>query len=221
MYNCSQPLWTLIFCCAYIQTAKKPCFSSYFEWFLLKFLQNQSKFLEIDFCLNFFIIQSEESAWGRSKKRPQANSAVLSTFDADFTAQSTNSPRKRAWKTSQLPEFSIYQDEISTTNANKYFSQDGPAPIEFGLKLGKICLNISVEIPFRSEFRSISAVSDPKKRSRQPLASISSIALNGTQKAPKIPRNWLEKQPNDHTSMLFSSIWAILSVIICFLTNWK
>ena len=139
--------------------------------------------------MNLFNIQGDESVCRRSKKRPRANSAVLSAFDADFAVQSTNSPRKRTRKTSQLPRFSIYQDETFTANTNEYSSQDEPAPVEFGSRLDKICLNISVEISFRSEFRFILAVSDPKKRSRQPLASISSIALNSTQKAPKIPQN--------------------------------
>ncbi len=153
--------------------------------------------------MNFFNIQLEKSVRGRSNKRPRANSSILSSFDPDFVEKSTNSPRKRTRKAAQLPQFSIYQDETSTANSDEYSGQDDPTPVEIGPKLGKICPNISVEIPFRSEFRSISAMSGPKKRPRQPLASISSIALNGAQKAPKIPRNWLEKQPNDHTSTFF------------------
>ena len=133
---------------------------------MFKIVQNRPKSSKIEFCLNFFIIQSEESAWERSKKRPRANSAILSAFDADFNVQSTNSPRKRTRKASQLPRFSIYQDETSIADTDKYSGQHEPTPVEIGLTLGKICLNISVKIPFRSEFRPISAISGPKKRSR-------------------------------------------------------
>ena len=69
--------------------------------------------------------------------------------------------------------------------------------------MNRICPYISVEIPFRPEFHSISAISRLKNSSQPPLASIGSIALNRTQKAPKIPQNWIEKQPNDHTSTFF------------------
>jgi hypothetical protein len=112
-------------------------------------------------------------------------------------------PHKKTRKTSQLPQFRVYQDKISTADADKYSGQNEPTLVEIKPKLDKICPNISVEIPFRSEFRLISAISGPKKRSRQPLASLSSLALNGAQKAPKIPQNWIENQPNDHTSTFF------------------
>jgi hypothetical protein len=55
----------------------------------------QSKSLQFNALLNFFIIQAEKNVRGRLNKRPRANSSVLSPFDADFDAQSTNSPRKK------------------------------------------------------------------------------------------------------------------------------
>jgi hypothetical protein len=116
--------------------------------------------------LNFFIIQAEKNIRGRSNKRPRANSSVLSPFNADFNAQSTNSLRKKTRKTSQLPQFRVYYDKTSTADTHKYFGQNASTPVEIKLKLGKIYSNISVKIPFRSEFRLISAISDPKKRSR-------------------------------------------------------
>jgi hypothetical protein len=58
-----------------------------------------------------------------------------------------------------------------------------------------------VEIPLRPEFHSISVESTLKKGTRQPLASLSSIAINGAKKAPKIPQEWLKNQPNDYISM--------------------
>jgi hypothetical protein len=112
--------------------------------------------------LNFFNIPSEESAQGRSQKRPRANSLVLSPFDADFVEKSTNSPRKRTRKTTQLSQFSMHQDKTPISDTDKYSGQDEPTPIEIGPKLGKICPNISVEIPVRSEFHPISAISGSK-----------------------------------------------------------
>jgi hypothetical protein len=72
-----------------------------------------------------------------------------------------------------------------------------------GLQTGKIWPHISVDIPFRAEIHQYSSESASKYANREPLASLSSIALNGAQKAPKMPQNWLKNQPNDHTSMFF------------------
>jgi hypothetical protein len=67
--------------------------------------------------------------------------------------------------------------------------------------MGKICPNISVEIPFQLEFHSISAISKPQNSFQRPLGSIVSIAINETRKAPKMPQNWIENQLNNHTSV--------------------
>jgi hypothetical protein len=70
-------------------------------------------------------------------------------------------------------------------------------------QMGKICPHISVEIPFQPEFHQYLSDFEPTGANRKPMAPLSSIALNGAQKAPKIPRNWLKNQPNDHTSSFF------------------
>jgi hypothetical protein len=57
-----------------------------------------------------------------------------------------------------------------------------------------------VEIPFRPEIHQYSPELSLKNANREPLASLSSLALNRAQKAPKFPQNWLKNQPNDHTS---------------------
>jgi hypothetical protein len=80
-----------------------------------------------------------------------------------------------------------------------------------GLQISKIWPYISEEIPFHFEFHQNSFKSISEKVSRELLASLLSIALNEAQRAPKIPQNWLENQPNDHTSTFLYS-FSILSL---------
>jgi hypothetical protein len=61
-----------------------------------------------------------------------------------------------------------------------------------GLQTDKIWPHISVEIPFQPEIHQYLSESIPKKANREPLASLSSTALNGAQNAPKIPQNWIK-----------------------------
>ena len=142
--------------------------------------------------------------------------ATIGSETAEICPNTLNSPRKRRRKTLQLPQFDTYQDEILTQNSDKLSGSNGLTSASTGLETGKIWPHISVEIPFRPEFHSISAISGLTKGPRQPLASLSSIALNSTGKAPKIPQKWIENQPNDHTSTFFCTF---LYVFTRFLTN--
>ena len=134
--------------------------------------------------------------------------ATIRSEMAGIWPNTLNSPRKQRRKTLQLPQFATNQDEILTQNSDELSSSNGSTPVTIGPERGKIWPHISVEIPFRSEFRPISAISGPKKGPRQPLASLLSISLNSTRKAPKIPQKWIENQPNDHTSTFFKLISA-------------
>jgi hypothetical protein len=127
----------------------------------------------------------------------------FSPFEADFAAESTKNPRKRTRKTSQLPQLRVYEDQTFRANRTENSGQNEPTPSLIGRQINKIWPHISVEIPFRPEFHSISVESTPKRGPRKPLASLSSIAINGVKKAPKIPQKWLKNQPNDHTSTVF------------------
>jgi hypothetical protein len=79
--------------------------------------------------------------------------------------------------------------------------------------LGKIWPHISVEIPFQSENEANLHQNKCKKPlkigNRKPLADLLKIAINGSQKAPKIPENWMKNQPNDHTSPFFTPFFYI------------
>jgi hypothetical protein len=147
-------------------------------------------------------------------KRSRANTPPSSSFDADFAVQSTNSPPKRTRKTSQLPQFCVYQDQTSEANRDTPSGQNEPTPSLIERQINKIWPYISVEIPFQPEIHSISVESTPKRGPRQPLASLLSIAVNGTRKAPKIPQNWLKNQLNDHTSKFFALFLTYLINII-------
>jgi hypothetical protein len=74
-----------------------------------------------------------------------------------------------------------------------------------GPQTGKICSNISVEIPKSSFLRPKPLEIAFKNTVRKPLASRSTAAINGAEKAPKIPTEWLKNQPNDHISTFFIS----------------
>jgi hypothetical protein len=95
-------------------------------------------------------------------------------------------------KAARLPQFSVYEKL---------------APASIGLQTGKIWPHISVNIPFRAEIHQYSSESTSKYANRESLASLSSIALNGAQKALKMPQNWLKNQLNDHISTFF---WLFL-----------
>jgi hypothetical protein len=58
-----------------------------------------------------------------------------------------------------------------------------------GSQIGKICLYISVEIPCQPEFHQYLSDFESTRANRKPMTPLSSIALNGAQKAPKILRN--------------------------------
>jgi hypothetical protein len=78
----------------------------------------------------------------------------------------------------------------------------------FEPQLGKIWPHICVKIPLRSENEAYLGQNlhenSSKKGNRKPLAELSRITINGSQKAPKIPQNWMKNQPNDHTSPFFT-----------------
>lgn len=167
--------------------------------------------------MNSLIIQSKSSARGRLYKRPRAELPSFSDFSADSAVKSLNSPRKRPRRTSQLPQFRVYQDQILSSDTTDPSGQNEPTPSPIGPQLNKIWPHISVEISFRPEFHSISVESASKQGIRRPLASLSSIAINGAKKAPKIPRKWIENQPNDHTSMLFLYYFIVLHSILLFI----
>jgi hypothetical protein len=160
---------------------------------------------EIDSLLYLFRIQPLESARGRSRKRPRANTRSSSIsflqFSTENDSDSFNHRRKRVRKTRQLPQFDVHQDEILGINSAYFDATEKYTPALIGLQTGKIWPHISVEIPFRPEIHQYSSESISEKANREPLASLSSIALNGARKAPKFPQNWLKKQPNDHTSI--------------------
>jgi hypothetical protein len=173
--------------------------------------------LQISSLLNFFIIQAEESARGRLYKRPRVDSLPSSSFGADFITKTTISPHKRTRKTSQLPQFRVYQDQNFRTDRDNPSGQNEPTPSPIERQINKIWPHISVEIPFHPEFHSISVESTLKRGPRKPLASLSSIAINGAKKAPKIPQDWLKNQPNDHTSTFFYSFLLFFALFYFFL----
>jgi hypothetical protein len=73
------------------------------------------------------------------------------------------------------------------TDRTKNSGQDEFTPSLIERQINKIWLHISVEIPFYLEFHSISVKLTPKRAFQKPLASFSSIAINGAKKALKIP----------------------------------
>jgi hypothetical protein len=103
----------------------------------------------------------------------------------------------------QLPQFRVYEDQTFRAIRIKNFGQNEPIPSLIKCQINKIWPHISVEIPFRPEFHSISVELTPKGGPRKPLASLSSIAINGAKKAPKILQDWLNNQLNDYISMVF------------------
>jgi len=180
---------------------------SYFELFSIEFLQNQLK--STQFGLNSYSIniQSIEYARGRRLKRPRALPlpSTLSTDDS-FSEDSDLAqilPRKRTRKASQLPQIEVYQDQTFEKNSHGSELSKEPTPAASGRPQEKIWPHIAVEIPFRLDIHINPIGTASQRGSRVPLASLGSIAINGTRKAPKIPANWLKSQPNDHTSTFF------------------
>jgi Transposase IS4 len=161
--------------------------------------------------LIFFIILLKESARGRLSKRPRVDPPLCSSSDADFAAQNIDFPRKRIRKTPELPQFSIYQDQILDSDRKNPSGQNEPTPSLIGRQINKVWPHISVDIPFRAEFHSISTESTSTQNTRLPLASLSSIAINGAKRAPKIPQEWLKNQSNDHTSEFFG-LFSLISL---------
>jgi hypothetical protein len=153
-------------------------------------------------------VQPLYSARGRLIKRPRAISPVVEAISTDSCVKndtfSSEPRRKRARKSSQLPQFDVYQDENFRADSTKYSGSQSLALSVTERQTEKIWPHISVEIPFHFKFHQNSSESSPTQVNRRPLAPLSSIALNEAQKAPKIPLNWLKNQPNNHTSTFFS-----------------
>jgi hypothetical protein len=161
--------------------------------------------------LNPLNIQIESSTRGRSNKRPRADSASSGSFLIDpatkngsFSLSESNNPLKRIRKARQLPQFKVYEDQNFRADSLNSGGQNEPTPALIEPQTGKIWPHISVEIPFRPEYHSkshSSSVTTTSQRGpRKPLGSLSSIAINGAKKAPKIPQEWLKNQSNNHTS---------------------
>lgn len=138
-------------------------------------------------------MQSLENAQRRLTKRPRANTPPSLGFNNHFPAENSDSisepPRKRVRKTIQLHQINVYQDEILSADSDNSAAQNEPALVSIGLETGKIWPHISVEISFRPDLQANTVKSTPKKGARKPLAALSAIALNGAQKALKIPQN--------------------------------
>jgi hypothetical protein len=149
-------------------------------------------------------MQPSEGTQGRLNKRPRANTPPLRSFRICSPTESNNpsSDRylKRARKSSQLPQFKVYEDKISGADSPNLDGQNKPTPVLIEPQTGKIWPHITVEIPSRSDFRPNLATTASKKDNREPLSSLLSIAINGARKAPQIPQKWTKNQPNDHTS---------------------
>jgi hypothetical protein len=130
-------------------------------------------------------MQAKESARRRLNKRPRADTLPSSAFSDDFAAKNTNSPRKKIQKTLQLPQFRVYEIQTFSAIKVKNSGQNELIPSLIKCQINKIWLYISVEIPFRPEFHSISVELTPKGGPRKPLASLLLIAINGAKKAPE------------------------------------
>ncbi len=129
---------------------------------------------------------------------------------------------KRPRKASQLAQFSVYEDQISTADSYKLDGSSDFFQIDFEPHLQKIQPHISVGIPFQPEFHSKSNSLASKIHSQNTLNILQSLAINSRQRVPKIPKNWTENQSNDHTSTLFSYFLLsllILSLYFIYITN--
>jgi hypothetical protein len=101
-------------------------------------------------------VQLLNCARGRLIKRSRAISFVIKALSTDSSVENdtfcSESPRKRARKTSQLPQFDIDQDENFRADSPKFCGSKSLALNLIKRQTEKIWLYISVEIPFRSEF---------------------------------------------------------------------
>jgi hypothetical protein len=77
------------------------------------------------------IVQLLHSARGRFFKRPRAKSPVVEALSTDPSVEndtfSSESRRKRARKTTQLPQFDIYQDENFRADSPKFCGSKLPS----------------------------------------------------------------------------------------------
>jgi hypothetical protein len=153
-------------------------------------------------------------------KRPRANTPSIHLFHSHSSTENSHSisdqHRKRRRKSPQLPQFRVYEDQILRADSPGSDAQNEPTPASIGPQMGRIWPHITVEIPFRPDSHSNSAISTVQRGPRRALGSLSSIALNGAQKAPQIPQNWLKNQPNDHTSKFFCCFLLFFVSILFF-----
>jgi hypothetical protein len=144
--------------------------------------------IRINSTLNQLIIQLLQRARGRLNKRPRANSTTFSASSVDSSIEnsspSPNRCRKRVRKSAQLPQFRVYENEISEQDSPNLGAQNKPTPVSIELQTGKIWSHITVEIPSSSDFRPNSATTAFKKDYRELLSSLISTAINGARKAP-------------------------------------
>ena len=152
----------------------------------------------------FFAISRLKQARGRSIERSRAEKRPVSALYEHFSVENDNFSSirypKRARKSTQLAQLDVYEDEIRRQDSPESDASNESTPVEIRPYTGKIWPHISVEIPKPSQNRPNSIQTTSQKGNRKFGDSLSSIALNGVQKAPKIPQNWLKNQPNDHTS---------------------
>jgi hypothetical protein len=144
--------------------------------------------IKINPLSNLFIMQPSESIRGRLNKRLQANSPLRRSFRiCSPTENGSPSPdrcRKRARKSTQLPQVRVYEDEILGADSPDSDAQNKFTPVLIESQTGKIWPYITVEIPSRSDFQSNLATTASKKEDREPLSSLLSTAINGARKAP-------------------------------------
>jgi hypothetical protein len=76
------------------------------------------EFIQIHYFLAFFAIQPIRDARGRLTKRPQADTPPFQASDNESFGENSDYSLKplykRLRKASQLPQFNVYQNEIST-----------------------------------------------------------------------------------------------------------
>ena len=72
------------------------------------------------------LIQSEESVQRHLNKCSQTDTLSFDAFDVDFVTQNANSSPKRVRKTSQLPQFRVFEDKILSVNIENPSGQNEP-----------------------------------------------------------------------------------------------
>jgi hypothetical protein len=147
-----------------------------------------------------FIIQLFQDARGCSRKRPRANAPSSLASSLDFLiendSESSNRKYKRQQKTLQLPQFEVYQNTNSRSNSPKLSAQNEPTLVSIKPEMSEIRPRFALEIPLYPdsrhnccEFHSNSTLRTYIRSSREPLSSITAMAINKAQKAPQIPQN--------------------------------